>query len=268
MLLTLGILTLIACFFAAPYLYMCGVRRRLRLVCRKHRLIALTFDDGPGRLVTPLVLQRLADAGVKASFFTLGRNVKDHTDLVHAIRADGHTIGSHGQQHIHHWRSNPLRTVTDSMEGIETLSQVLECPRTDIVFRPPYHRLNLFSWLSLLFRGIRIGSFTQDTYDTWPNDDVSPNMVINLLRNRGGGVVLLHDHERTKQGAAGEMLGHLDALLELRKEGYRFVTYDELLAYLDERPLTAAEEAGPETPAQPTPVSVRRRSRARRRTRI
>ena len=273
MLLTLGLLTLVACYFAVPYLYMRGLRRRLQQVCTEHRLIALTFDDGPGRLVTPLVLKRLADARVKASFFALGRNVTDNADLVHAIRADGHSIGSHGQQHIHHWRSKPLRTIRDSNEGLSMLSKVLDCPSTDIIFRPPYNRLNLFSWLALVFRGIRIGSFTQDTYDTWPNDEVSPNMVLNVLRNRGGGVVLLHDHERTKQGAAGEMLRHLDALPELRKEGYRFVSYHELFAHLQEQPITVGKQQAPQAPALPSRFSIRRRSagrrsRARRRTRI
>ena len=58
--------------------------------------IALTFTGGPDPTWTPLVLARLRRAGVHATFFLDGTDALRHPDLVRAIAADGHQIGSTG----------------------------------------------------------------------------------------------------------------------------------------------------------------------------
>ena len=262
------ILLVAACYYLVPHLHMRSLRRRVQRVCREHRLIALTFDDGPGRLLTPLVLERLANAQVKASFFVLGRSALDSPDLVKAILDAGHSIGSHGQQHLHHWRSNPLRAIADSKAGLRALRAILGRPRAEVAFRPPYDRLNLLSWLHLVIGRVPIGSWTHDTFDSWPNDDVPPRMVLDLLRQSRGGVVLLHDHDRSTHGAAGEMLSHLDAILELRNEGYRFVNYEELASRLHDRGRHAREpDTRPASTRHPEPVPAQRRPARNRRSR-
>src|SRR6202142_2178128 len=57
--------------------------------------IALTFDDGPHATRTARVLQILADAGIKATFFQIGRNATAHPEIARRVLAAGHTIGSH-----------------------------------------------------------------------------------------------------------------------------------------------------------------------------
>ena len=59
---------------------------------------ALTFDDGPGP-TTPAVLDALAEAGARATFFVLGRQAERHPELVRRIVADGHQLASHGYDH-------------------------------------------------------------------------------------------------------------------------------------------------------------------------
>ncbi|MCH7978079.1 MAG: polysaccharide deacetylase family protein, partial [Acidobacteria bacterium] len=56
--------------------------------------IALTFDDGPGE-VTPLVLEILRKAGVRATFFLCGQNVERFPEHARRIAAEGHEIGNH-----------------------------------------------------------------------------------------------------------------------------------------------------------------------------
>src|SRR5918994_2009410 len=59
---------------------------------------ALTFDDGPGP-TTPAVLDALAEAEVRATFFVLGRQAERHPELVRRIVADGHQLANHGYDH-------------------------------------------------------------------------------------------------------------------------------------------------------------------------
>lgn len=61
--------------------------------------IALTFDDGPNPAVTPQLLEVLARAGVRASFFVIGRYVRQCPELVREIAAAGHLVGNHTETH-------------------------------------------------------------------------------------------------------------------------------------------------------------------------
>jgi peptidoglycan/xylan/chitin deacetylase (PgdA/CDA1 family) len=61
--------------------------------------VALTFDDGPDPKFTPLLLDRLVDAGILATFFWIGQRAREHPDLCRQVRAAGHTVGSHSFSH-------------------------------------------------------------------------------------------------------------------------------------------------------------------------
>ncbi len=61
--------------------------------------IALTFDDGPNDPYTRQLLDILDQHGVKASFFMIGRFVRQRPDLVRAVRAAGHLVGNHTMTH-------------------------------------------------------------------------------------------------------------------------------------------------------------------------
>lgn len=61
--------------------------------------VFLTFDDGPSESVTPLILDLLKKENVKATFFTLGGNVKAHPELVKREFDEGHYVANHGYSH-------------------------------------------------------------------------------------------------------------------------------------------------------------------------
>jgi peptidoglycan/xylan/chitin deacetylase (PgdA/CDA1 family) len=61
--------------------------------------IALTFDDGPNDAVTERLLEVLANHNVRASFFLIGRYVRERPQIVRAIAASGHLIGNHSMTH-------------------------------------------------------------------------------------------------------------------------------------------------------------------------
>lgn len=59
----------------------------------------LTFDDGPSEENTRKVLEILRERNIKATFFLVGENVRQHPEVARQIVAEGHTIGIHCDHH-------------------------------------------------------------------------------------------------------------------------------------------------------------------------
>ena len=96
-------------------------------------VVYLTFDDGPHHLATPFVLQELKAAGVKATFFCLGKCVLECPDLYQQTIADGHTIGNHTHNHLNGWKT----TTADYLANIHLAAEQIDSN----LFRPPYGRI-------------------------------------------------------------------------------------------------------------------------------
>jgi len=112
----------------------------LNAICRlssTRKEIAITFDDGPDRKVTPAVLDMLKSHHAKASFFCIGKNLEGNEDIISRIVAEGHTLGNHSWSHgfffdfYRDWRveAELIRT----SEALKKLSG-----REVKLFRPPF----------------------------------------------------------------------------------------------------------------------------------
>lgn len=261
-----AILALLLCTYVALPLVLQDLReRRLLRTCRRHRLIALTFDDGPGRQQTPKVLERLAAADAPATFFVLGRAVTGHLDLIATMRAHGHEIGSHGEDHTDHLRSLPWRGVRDTSLARRRLLALLRYDTARIAFRPPHGRMNLLSLAYVWLRRMPVAGWTHDGFDTRLLVDVPPAVTAASLRRTGGGVLLLHDFDRTIPNPSARVLERLDAVLALQREGFRFVRFRELEAIARTGTVAIAPLAVPAAPAEPAhatePAPTRRQVR-------
>ena len=213
-----------------PRLWLVRARARLAVQCRQRRAVVITFDDGPGPKLTPLVVERLGQAGVPATFFLLARNVRGNEDIVDDLRSKGHEVGSHGDQHVHHLWSWPWVGLVDTRAAWRRLHDLtgLDAPR--IPFRPPYGKMNLLSLLWVLWHRTPITMWTHDSYDTRLSVELKPDALAAALRSSGGGVVLLHDFDRSIPNADKQVLAKLDAVLSLRDEGFVFLRVGELNA--------------------------------------
>lgn len=67
----------------------------------EEKIAYLTFDDGPSKTVTPLILDVLRQENVKATFFLLGSRVELYPELVKQEYEEGHYIANHGYSHIY-----------------------------------------------------------------------------------------------------------------------------------------------------------------------
>lgn len=95
--------------------------------------VYLTFDDGPTPGVTNWVMDLLNEYQVKATFFCLGKNVRQYPELYHRILSEGHAVGNHTYDHKKGWNTS----------NYDYLKNVLKCAKyvDSNLFRPPYGRI-------------------------------------------------------------------------------------------------------------------------------
>lgn len=67
----------------------------------EEKIAYLTFDDGPSKSVTPLILDLLKQENIKATFFVLGARVDLNPSIVKREYEEGHFIANHGYSHIY-----------------------------------------------------------------------------------------------------------------------------------------------------------------------
>jgi len=164
---------------------------RLPAAASARREIALTFDDGPDPEVTPVVLDRLDGAGVKATFFCIGRRAREHPDLCREIAARGHRVENHGDSHSRAFALfGPARMRSDISVAQQTLAGITgEAPR---FFRATAGLRNPFLDPVLNRLGLRLAAWTRRSYDTLTGD--RETVVRRLTRSLGpGDILLLHD---------------------------------------------------------------------------
>ena len=82
---------------------------------------ALTFDDGPHPDGTPAMLEILAHAGVRATFFLVGEQVRRNPALAGEIAAAGHEIGLHCDRHRNLLRLAPWQVRADIARARATI---------------------------------------------------------------------------------------------------------------------------------------------------
>jgi peptidoglycan-N-acetylglucosamine deacetylase len=72
---------------------------KVLIASRDPNEIALTYDDGPNDIVTERLLEVLARNNTRATFFLIGRYVRQRPQIVRAIADAGHVIGNHTMTH-------------------------------------------------------------------------------------------------------------------------------------------------------------------------
>ena len=152
--------------------------------------VALTFDDGPDPTFTPQVLQVLADHDARATFFLVGRQVRARPDIVRAVVAAGHVLGSHTYDHLPARGLSAREVERQVVDGRDAVEQVTGNPCT--LFRPPRGELTLD--LVRVVRRLRLETWlwTVDTKD-YLVDTSTEDIIASALRVRAGGTLLLHD---------------------------------------------------------------------------
>lgn len=183
--------------------------------------VVLTFDDGPIPPHTTNVLNTLSAQCVKALFFLVGEMAHAYPDVVRRIRDEGHTIGTHSQDHpLRFDRISEAKAQWEIDEGIANVGAALG----DGVGLSPFFRIPGFGRTDAVENDLAARSLVVFSTDVDADDwfrRIGPSQIISRAMSRleakGKGMLLLHDIHPWTAAA-------LPALLkELKDHGFRIV---------------------------------------------
>ncbi len=152
--------------------------------------VALTFDDGPSPVSTPIILKLLKHYNYKATFFVIGSKAEQYPELITEIIKQGHSIGNHSWKHDYLLMLKSSKYLQQDIAKTQVILQ--KSGIYPLVFRPPSGITNP-----------RLKSILQDenlhavTFSCRPFDHGNKN-IVNLAKRimdklKAGDIILLHD---------------------------------------------------------------------------
>ena len=172
--------------------------------------IALTFDDGPDSLSTPLLLRLLSKYQVKATFFVNGKKVAQHPELIKAILLQGHLIGNHSYSHNNMIFLKSCQVIVKEIESTQNVLRNFGI--RPMAFRPPAGITSPRFRQALLQSDVYIINFSCRAFDggnRWIKN-ISRNI---LNRIRPDDIVLLHDIRQKNERLTLHWLNEIELIL-------------------------------------------------------
>jgi peptidoglycan/xylan/chitin deacetylase (PgdA/CDA1 family) len=216
---------------------------------RGSKQVALTYDDGPNDPHTLKLLEVLAKHEVRATFFMMGRYVRQRPDIARAVAQAGHVIGNHTFTH-----PNLI-----FKSGAETRSQLVDCRQAlqeaigqhSNLFRPPFGGRRPATLRIVREFGLQpvMWNVTGYDWDSPPAEAIEKKVAGQM---RGGDVILLHDGSHSAFGAdrAQTVIATDNLIRRYRDQGWKFVTVPEMLP-----PARGSWLGSPTPPPSQTPAS-------------
>jgi peptidoglycan/xylan/chitin deacetylase (PgdA/CDA1 family) len=195
---------------------------RRKLLKRGHlasNAVCLTFDDGPHAEYTPELLDVLAQLGVTATFFVIGRNAECNPDIVRRIAAEGHGIGLHSFTHSEPDQTSARRLGDENRRTQEVLRSIVG--KSPTLFRPPQGRVTAWKLWSLWRAGLTVVLWNVDPRDY---SCASPGQLSDWFQDHpleSGDLVLMHDNHPYAAQALPEHV------IAARARGLRFAAINE-----------------------------------------
>lgn len=183
---------------------------------KNKKLIALTFDDGPSNN-TKYFIKELQKRDALVTFFVVGNRVKKYEDVLKEAYLMGNQIGSHTYSHKNLLYLNEEEITKEIEKTNEAIYNVIGTKPT--IIRVPYGNINK-----------KIRSISNMNHILWNVDTLdwkyknSNRVYKEIIKHaEDGNIILLHDIFKTSVN------GVLKAIDELKKQGYEFVTIDEMV---------------------------------------
>lgn len=179
--------------------------------------IVLTFDDGPHKQLTPVILDTLDQHCAKATFFMVGQRAIAHPGLVRDVAQRGHTIATHTWSHRNLKELSAEGAASEIELGISAVQKALGAQAAPF-FRFPYLSDPAHGTQHLRQRNTGIFSIDIDSYDfRTRSPTVVMRNVMQQIGSKGRGIILFHDIQPSTAGALGALLS------DLKAGGYRVV---------------------------------------------
>lgn len=194
------------------------------------KLIALTFDDGPYPVFTPMLLDVLRDARVPATFFLIGRDAEQWPGITKRIESEGNEIANHTFTHPDLDLEPDSAVKSEILQGRDALWKLSHDPAVRTLMRPPHGRYTERTLKIAQSLGYSVVLWTDDSGD-WRT--LTPAQIERHLLEHATApeIVLLHSGKLATIEAMPTVIAHFE------RAGYRFVTVSELLAHVSNREL-------------------------------
>lgn len=182
---------------------------------KREKAVYLTFDDGPIPEATPFILDTLERFGAKATFFMVGENARKYPHLLAEVKARGHRVGNHTNNHIGGFRWWSWLYLANVVEANKILKTNL--------FRPPHGWMKVMQYRVLRHCGFRVVMWDVVTRD-YSRRLTAEDVLHNVRRyTRPGSIITFHDSLKSI-----DKLKHAlpEALQWLTQEGYEFKVFD------------------------------------------
>lgn len=198
--------------------------------------VFLTFDDGPSKTVTPLILDLLKQENIKATFFLLGSRVELNPDIVKREYDEGHYIANHGYSHNYTSIYQTPQSVVDEFNATEgAIKNALGNQEyNSYLFRFPggmpggkHAQLKAEAAQILEQNGVAHldwNALTSDAAGAKTSEEMLQN-AINTIGEKNSVVILMHD--AGDKILTYEMLPNL--ISYLREKGYEFKNMYDLI---------------------------------------
>jgi peptidoglycan/xylan/chitin deacetylase (PgdA/CDA1 family) len=180
--------------------------------------VALTFDDGPHRKITPRLLDELKKHGVHATFFMIGRHIAEQPELARRVLAEGHDIGNHTYTHPRLSTLPNDKADEEIRQTVEIIASVLN--HATRWFRPPFGLLRSDQRLLPEKYGMKsvIGDIDTNDWSLPPEDRI----LAKIAEATSGSIIICHDFSVPTADCLGR------ALEELVLRGLQPVTLSNL----------------------------------------
>ncbi len=190
--------------------------------------VALTYDDGPNDPHTLRLLEVLAKHNVRATFFMIGRYVRQRPEIARAVAQAGHVIGNHTFTHPLLIFKSEAQTRTEMVDCRSALQDTIG--EHSNLFRPPWGGRRPATLRIARKLGLQTVMWNVTGYD-WnaPPAAAIENKVARQIR--GGDLILLHDGSHRAMGAdRAQTVMATDNLIGRFRDGEsEFVTVKEML---------------------------------------
>jgi peptidoglycan/xylan/chitin deacetylase (PgdA/CDA1 family) len=186
-------------------------------------VIYLTFDDGPTPEITPWVLNLLEQYNAKATFFCIGKNLKQHPVLVRQIIEQQHKIGNHSFSHLKGWQTKSKNYINDILQAAEIIQSTTNNTAINqkLLFRPPYGQITKTQANVLIDKGFTIVLWDILTGDFDPNLNPEKSLKKTLKNTKPGSIVVFHDSLKAKKNLQYILP---NVLKHWSQQGYQFKT--------------------------------------------
>lgn len=193
--------------------------------------ICLTFDDGPHKVFTPIILDILKEYNIKATFFILGNKISSNKDIIKRIIDEGHDIGNHSYNHEYFSKM----TEQDIFDSINNTNNILNeyFNYTPKYVRAPYGRdfnderiISIFKKLNLIHILWDIDSRDWDKKNNY--DVIIDNVLSKLSRTiMDKSVIIFHDCNSNYEENETMTIKALRKLIPILINEYQFVKLHE-----------------------------------------